>query len=770
MEISLLKDLAIVLFACSIFAIIFHYLRLPLLLGYIVAGFLVGPNFHLIPTIQDANTIHHLSELGIIFLMFFIGLEFDLLKLKKLFVPSFIALISQTAGMICIGLMIAPMFHWSGLSGLFLGALLSMGSTMITIPILKEQNAMRADFAQCAIGRLIMEDMLAILLLVVLSGIAVTGHFAWETAWHVTFFLGIFVVMVFCFGKSAAPWLVNALFKSESPEILIVVITGLMLAVCVLASSFELSVALGAFLAGAILAKTRIADEVEELTAPLRNVFGSIFFASIGIMTDLHSIFTYLPLVIGLSLLTVAGQTLFGSAGLFLSGQSAETSFRAAFCQSQIGEFSFVIAALGTRLGVVDSNFVSITSGVAVGTILLSSILNRYATQIFGFISRHCPKFLNELGTFYHNVLKSADNHLSKSELLAIVTRPALKAVLWFLLLSGTLFSVSYLAIIVNTGRFRHFPQIGTLHVAIWACAFFLCLPFLIGLVKNINDILFGLLENLTKEHIKNERARERAFGILRYITSLIILFFFSGTFLGISAKYLPSGTSIATFAVAIALIGIFLWRKLAKVNARLERAFIESFNDKIETKEQKQRNLILRKAAGSHPWPVMIKEITLKSGHDVVGSRIADVALRPMAGATIIAITRNGYTEYSPQADTMLFPGDRIALLGEQLQLDRARKILEAESDQKTIKKSEFTLASICIGNHVDFVGKILGQIHLRRTHGLNVVGIQRGAEKIIDITADTDLCADDILLVTGNERDIRNLKNKLGIVEQVE
>jgi CPA2 family monovalent cation:H+ antiporter-2 len=768
MEISLLKDLAIVLFVCSAAAIIFHQLKLPLLLGYILGGFLVGPNFGLVPTIQDAEVIHHLSELGVIFLMFFIGLEFDLLKLKKLFVPSFVALVLQTAGMVFIGVMVAPMLHWSGLNGLFLGALLSMGSTMITIPILREQNALRTDFAQCAIGRLIMEDMLAILMLVVLSGIAVTGHFAWEAAWHVTFILGIFVVMVFCFGKSAAPLFIRTLFKSESSEILVVAVVGSMLAICVLASHFGLSVALGAFLAGSILSKTHIAENVEELTAPLRDVFGAVFFASIGIMTDLNSILAHLPFVIGLSFLTVLGQTLFGSTGLFLSGQRAETAFRAAFCQSQIGEFSFVIAALGNSLKVVDGNFISITSGIAVGTILLSSMLNKRSTEIFGFLGNHCPTVLKEFGTFYQNILKSADTHLSKNDLIAIITKPLLLVVLWFFLLSGTLYSVSYLAAFTNTGRFNHLFRIDVLQIATWAGAFFLCLPFLIGLTKNVNDILFGLLDSLTSEHIRNSRVRARAFEILKHVTSLVILFFFSGIFLGIAAKYLPSGVPIAAFGIAIAIVGIFLWRRLINVNSRMERAFVESFNDKIESREQKQRNIILQKAAGTHPWPVTTSEVALKSNYSVIGSRIADISLRPRAGATIIAITRSGYTEYSPHPSTILFPADRVILLGERSQISRARAILEAESDTRNTKKSEFNLATICIGNHADFVGKIIGQVNLYKAHGLNVVGIQRESEKIVDITAETELCKNDILLLTGSERDIQNLKSKLGI-EQV-
>ncbi len=766
MEISLLKDLAIILFSCGVFAIICHYLKLPLLLGYIIAGYIVGPNFHLAPTVNDATTINHLSELGVIFLMFFIGLEFDLFKLKKIFLPSIVALILQTTGMIFIGTMIAPLFHWSGLSGLFLGALLSMGSTMVTIPILKEHNALQSEFGQCAVGRLIMEDMLAILLLVILSGIAVTGHFAWDTAWHVTFFLGIFVVMVFCIGKAVAPFFINAIFKSESSEILLVSVIGSMMGVCVLAEHFKLSVALGAFLTGAILAKTRIAENIEHLTEPLRTIFGAVFFASIGIMTDIGNVLHHWQLVLALSIITVLGQTFFGSTGLFLSGKSAEVSFRAAFCQAQIGEFSFVIASLGTSLGVVSKNFVSMTSGIAVGTILLSSILNKRADKIFQWTSIHCPSFIKELGTFYHNLLRIANNHISKSELIHLITKPLLKMILWFFLLSGTLFSVAYLAAITREGKINYFFHLNIMQAIIWTVAFILCLPFLVGLIKNLNDILFGILGKLTAEDIHNKRVQIRMFSILRYITSLIFLFFFSGIFLSIASRYLPRGLSIAYFGIAIILIGIFLWRKLIKVNADLERAFIESFNDKIESKEQKRRNQILKNFATKQQQRILTEEVMLRSNYSVIGLKISETTLRPRSGAIIIAISRNGFTEYNPPANTMLFPGDHIILFGNETQIEKAKAILEVESSNASQQiQSDFQLAQVCIGNHIDFANKTLNQIQFRSKYDLNVIGIQRGNEQITDIWADTALMSNDILWIIGNQTAINNINELLGL-----
>lgn len=727
----------------------------------------MGPNFQLAPTVNDATTINHLSELGIIFLMFFIGLEFDLFKLKKIFFPSTLALALQATGMIFLGVMIAPLFHWSGLSGLFLGALLSMGSTMVTVPMLSKQNKLNSDFGQCAVGQLIMEDILAMLMLVILSGIAVTGHFAWDTAWHVCFLLGIFIVMVFCIGKSIAPSLMNAVSSSGSSEILLISVVGCMLAICMLAEHFGLSVALGAFLSGAILANTTVAENIEHLTAPLRTLFGAVFFASIGIMTDIGSVLQHWHLVLMLSVLTIIGQTFFSSTGLFLSGKPAETAFRAAFCQTQIGEFSFIIASLGTSLGVVDKNFVSITSGVAVGTILISSTLNKKADKIFQILRAHCPTFISELGTCYHNLLKLADNHLSKNELIKLITKPLLKIVLWFFILSGAMFTVSYLAVIIQRGKFNHLFQSDIMQAIVWASAFVICLPFLIGLIKNLNDILFGILGQLTAGSIKNKKLQTRIFSVLRYITSLIVLFFFSGTFLSLSSPYLPSGISIASFGIAILLIGVLLWRRLMRVNVNMEHAFIESFNDKIESNEQKHRNKLLKQLTEKQQWKLSIEEIVLKQNYAVVGSRIMETMLRKRSGATIIAISRNGYTEYNPPADTLFFPGDHVILLGDDPQLNKAKSILEAPSEN-TLKPTEFNLSRVCIGNHVDFVNKVLSQLNFRSKYDLNIVIIQRGTERVTDIGADTVLLPNDILWVTGDRQAISNINEIFGVNQQ--
>jgi CPA2 family monovalent cation:H+ antiporter-2 len=307
--------------------------------------------------------------------------------------------------------------------------------------------------------------------------------------------------------------------------------------------------------------------------------------------------------------------------------------------------------------------------------------------------------------------------------------------------------------------------QLEIMQTVIWVGAFLLCLPFLIGLTRNINDIVFGVLGNFASDHIKNKQTQARVFGVFRYITTLIVLFFFSGTFLGIAAKYLPSGISIATFGLAIVIIGMLLWRRISTVNSRLEHTFIASFNYKIETREQKQRALILKRATEKYPWPVAIGEVVLRPNYDVVGSRISDIGLRSRAGATIIAITRAGCTDYNPRSETMLFPSDRIILLGEQSQLSVQGPYCQRRQVKKNVKKSEFNLDQVCIGKCEGFVGKVLGQINLRKTYGVSVVGIQRDSEKIVDISAETELQENDILLLTGSDYDIRELKSKLGI-----
>ncbi|MBU0959948.1 MAG: cation:proton antiporter, partial [Proteobacteria bacterium] len=303
--IGLINDLTVVLICASLVSLLFTQLKWPVFLGYIVSGLLVGPNLLPFSPVSDLNNIEQLSQLGIIFLMFHIGMEFDLKKMQQVLLPALLAVAVQTATFIFIGLQAAPIFGQGSLFGIFLGCLLAISSSMVTISILQDLKSMEKPHAQMAIAILIFEDILAITMLVVLSGIAVSNAISLTTITKVTFFILIFVVIVFFLGKLLASKAINFLADQKNEELITLTAVAFVLGISLLTVKFHFSEALGAFLAGSILAQSKLIKKIEHAVEPLRNVFTSIFFVSIGILIQPSLILQKWHIILGMSVLVV---------------------------------------------------------------------------------------------------------------------------------------------------------------------------------------------------------------------------------------------------------------------------------------------------------------------------------------------------------------------------------------------------------------------------------------------------------------------------------
>lgn len=767
MEANVLQDLSIIIAIAGITGIICSYLKFPILLGYMISGFIIGPNCFSHSMISNTETIEQLSELGVIFLMFYIGLEFDLVKLRKTLFPSLCMLAFEAVGMILIGCLIAPMYGWTGLNGIFIGSLLAISSTMTTFPILKSKNALHSQYGQYALGCLILDDVLAMLLLVVLSGIAVTGHFAWEAVSQVTFLVGIFVVVVFCLGKLLMPYFVRALQKIASPEIIAVCVIGIALSVGELAVSCKFSVALGAFLAGSIMSGSNLSSEIEAIITPFRNVFGAVFFTTIGMIINLGGLASQIGLIISLSFVIIVIRTLLCATGLFLTGKSARTSFLASITNAHIGEFSFIIASLGCSLGVVRPELMSVAVGTALVTITAAILLNKRSEKIFDFLALHTPNFLVEFGKFYHNLINISNAHFSKSEILKIVFKPVMKLVLWFFLLSGMLYATSYMSDLVYSGAlesYEKFDKYGIMYPSIFMLAFFCCLPFLFGILKNVSAVIEILINNaITSIQSANVKAKTRVIGLFKTILFFVIVMFFMVAFFSATAKILPAGASIGAFAVISVVMIIVARNKILNINKNMELMFMMSFNNKVETHEQEEFRKLLNNATKNKNWDVFLKEAVVSHQSCVIGKKISEINLREKTGATIIAISRNNFTVYSFGPEMILFPHDKIILLGNNQQIEDAYKIISSECDEHISydNHEEFNLFMFCIGKNTNFVGKSLSEAKFRNNYNLNVVGVKRGEENIIKLPATLLFEQNDILLLAGTKSSIEQFKN---------
>ncbi|MDR1665751.1 MAG: cation:proton antiporter, partial [Puniceicoccales bacterium] len=342
---SLLQDLTIVLVGAGISALVFSFLRWPLILGYILAGILIGPHFTTPSLIHNDDTIREISELGVIFLMFYAGLDFDIKRIQQTLLPALSAMGLQLFSSVVLGIIFARLMDWSALQSVFLAGVLAVSSTMVTIPILKAKNAMKSNYAQLSIGVAISEDVVGVLLLAFLAGISRANKMEWMFVFRMTFSVMVLVAALFFVGRLWATRFMMALSRLPSEEILHIVLVGLILLVGQLARSF--SVPLGAFVAGAIFAGTHFAEKFDRITTPMRDIFTAIFFVSIGMLVVPSAVWQHKGIVLLLSLATFLGMVGSVWLGLYFAGQRGSVAFKASLSKAQIGEFSFVIAALG---------------------------------------------------------------------------------------------------------------------------------------------------------------------------------------------------------------------------------------------------------------------------------------------------------------------------------------------------------------------------------------------------------------------------------------
>jgi CPA2 family monovalent cation:H+ antiporter-2 len=694
--------------------------------------------------------------------MFYMGLEFDLKKLRQLFGPAILALIFQTFFMLFLGRVLAPIFGWGGLNGLFLGGLLAISSSMITLPILAEQNALRKNYGRLCMGILIFEDILAILLLVILSGIAITGYFDWDAVGRITFLVGAFVVSIFIAGRMLAPQLIVILRKFNSEELFTIVIIGFLLAIGLFAEISHFSTALGAFLAGAIFSDSEIAEAIERHTQPIRTLFTAIFFLSVGMMASPRLLVEYLVPIILLTALVFSLKVLSCFAGLFFSGQSGEDSFCASVGKAQIGEFSFVIAALGTSLGVTNDSLINVAIGVSLGTIFCTTLLSPRAKKIHGVCLRFLPGYLLRFGKIYQDVLAVIRSRISQNTLLKLAGKPLTHIVInVFLFFSVSL--VASLAVRATRGADFLGEWIPLAAVGIWAIAALISLPILLPIVRQVNVLFLALIENA----LSSSQSRSRRFiaprlgGLFQSAIFAIIFTVFGGIFLSVAAPTLPKGVPLYAFLLLLLVVGLLFRRRVLQFNARVENYFIETFNRDITSQLERHRRIILKKIRGQSPLQLDLLDVRILEGNCGHNLRICDLGLREKFNVNIVALRHGNYTTFSPPAEMPLFAGSGLILLGSRENLEKARGFFLAPCECAAMAEGaaaeEFEIAHLCVHLRHPLLGKTLMESQLRKKYGVSVVEIRRNGGDVLLPSAAEIFQANDVLVIVGGRSAIR-------------
>ncbi|MCC7381547.1 MAG: cation:proton antiporter [Deltaproteobacteria bacterium] len=678
-EHGFLQDLAVVMVAAAVVTVTFRRLRQPVVLGYMLAGLLIGPHVAPISLISDEAAIHTLAELGLVFMLFTLGLEFHLERLREVGVSAALAALFEIPLMLFVGYSIGQAFHWNTLDSIFLGAMVSISSTTIIVKTFGELGLNKQTFTEVVFGILIFEDVVAVLLLALLSTIGMTGWFRPETLLETGARLLLFVAITLVAGYLAVPLLMRFVGHFKSNEMLLVTTLGLCFGLALIATELRLSSALGAFIMGSLIARTRHAGRVELLTEPIRDLFVAVFFVAVGLMIDPQVLVRELATICLVSAAVFVGKTVACTAGALLAGNDRKSALRAGMSMGQIGEFSFIIASLGVNLKVISPRLYPIAVSVSVITTLLTPYAVRATDAWVDRFERWSPRSLVVYLDLYHAWTQRLPARIASR------AAPELKPLILRAAVNVTLIAISFLsaaALVQFVAPYfpalpRWVPSYGTLF---WLATALLTLPLYVGTLRKLWTIT-----RLIAELGGSEGARDRLAISVRTLVATVL---FGAAVVALmlltlilSATILPPARLLIGIVVLLMTSAVVFRHRLSHAYARLQVAV----HDKLERPAETREVPVLKRPEGATPTlldAAKFEKIDLQKGHTAVGRGLEELALRRRTGASVVAIERAGKLIVNPPADQPLAEGDRLVLLGDAEQVAAARGLLEGRID----------------------------------------------------------------------------------------
>jgi len=665
---ALLHDLAIVMLIAGVVTILCHRFKQPVALGYILAGFIIGP--HTGPElVHDEESVKTLGEMGVVMLMFSLGLEFSLRKLTKVGMAAFVAALLEIVLMMWLGYEAGQLFGWNVMDSVFLGAMLSISSTTIIVKALAELGKTKEPFAEIIFGILVIEDMLAIVLLALLSGFAQNGTVSPGLVGWEVFKLAVFFVVILIPGFIGVPRLFDYISKFKSDEMLLITALGLCFGIALVATMLDYSVALGAFLIGAVIAESRQLHKIEGLIAPVRDMFSAIFFVTIGMLIVPHMLWEHLWPILILSLLVIVGKVVTCSFGAFVGGKDLHTSLCVGMGLAQIGEFSFIIATLGVTLDVTSSFLYPIAVAVSVITTLVTPYLIRGTGPTVGFLERSLPKPLLQVLSVYTAWVGSLGKGQSSPSVL-LVRRMGWQLLINLLLTVGVFGLWAWVGALPNTFLPAPIRSDVIQDIICWFGAVILTSPIYLASARKIQAMSMLVAEIC----VPHERTSGRVSSVRSVIAQVFVLASFTVmTFLTVllSTSILGSFTAMVPLLLLVTMLALLFRSMLVRVYSRAELALHETLVElpTMHREEPKPLPDLLREAE--------LETIEIPVGSPFIDQMLRDIPLRTQTGTSIVAIERSGQRLINPGPHEVLLAGDRVLLLGHADQLPVARDLL---------------------------------------------------------------------------------------------
>ncbi len=717
----IIQDLTIILCVASLTTILFHYIRQPVILGYIIAGIIVGPHTPPYAVLSDISNIKVIADLGIIFVMFSLGLEFSFHKLTHVGFSAATTGVIEVVLMMGLGYATGILIGWSFYDSLFLGAAIAISSTTIIIKSLEELKLKGKRFAELIFGLLIVEDLLAVLLLVALSTIVATHNvFSFSILWA-ALKLVVVVGSWFVIGYFLVPYIFRGITQ-VSQETLTIVSIAFCLLLVYIAVYFHYSAALGAFIMGSILAETPQVHRIEELIRPVRDIFAAVFFVSVGILINPAVILADLPVVLLVTAVMMVGKVIAPSIGFLLTGQSFNNSLRTGFGMAQIGEFSFIIAALGMSLGVTSEKLYPTVVAVSVLSTFAGPYLIRLSGQLVSQLehrlSFRTKRALDNYATWvYHALADKKDRSSYRKVVVRFVINAILVAVIFTLVDE---FLSPYL--------FKLIPSVWVEELLSWIIALVCTSPFLWAMLFS-----FKL----------GDTSMRRSKNALIFLTTIIwIMTIAEVTFFSLAYFH--------AWVITIILLGIpfflfvMLYARLARFYHWFEKRFLANIH-----KPDVARSRQLKKLAS---WESRLAQMTISASSPFVGKTLEACQIREQLGVNIVAIRRDGKLLLAPRGNQQLQAHDKLKVLGSDEQIEQFKKMVETPTQQDDVQELEnFILKTVLLDHDSLFIGKSIRDSQIREVVNGLVVGLERNGRQILNPDPVTILQAGDYVLMVG-------------------
>ena len=747
---ELVKDLALILVVAGFVTLIFKKLKQPLVLGYIVAGFLVSPHMSYTMSVVDQGDIQTWADIGVIFLLFSLGLDFSIKKILKMGASPIIAACTIIFSMMVLGIIVGHSFGWKEMDCIFLGGMVAMSSTTIIYKAFSDMGLTQQGFASTVMSVLILEDILAIVMMVMLSTVASGNSPDGVQLLGSIMKIGFFLVLWFVVGLFAIPLFLRSVRKILNSETLLIVSLGFCCLMAVISTQVGFSAAFGAFVMGSILAETVEADKIIRLVDPVKNLFGAIFFVSVGMLVKPDVIVQYAIPILLLVITILVGQALFGTLGYLLGGQTLKNAMRCGFSMAQVGEFAFIIATLGKSLGVISEFLYPVVVAVSVITTFLTPYMIRAAEPCYNVLVKHLPK--RWVRRLTHIQTNNAGESASTNNLWKVLMKKMIFNTLIYGILSAAVIAIMFSAALPIC-RNLSIKWTGSHWIGNAVCGFLTILfiaPFLRSIVmKQNHSEAFKAL--WTDRRIN--RLPLTATILARVLIALSFIFYI--------CNYLTRFKNALMIAVAVGLLILMLLsRWLKKRSITLERLFIQNLQSRdIEAQKQGKKKPLF--ANHLIDRDIHIANLELPDDSLWAGKTLYSLKLRNRFGVHISSILRGSKHINIPNGGTILFPGDKLQAIGNDEQLTKLSKAMKAELQPTItdIEKHEMKLRSFTISKTSPFIGKTLKDSGIRDEYNCMVVGVDEGQKNLTLITPSRSLQAGDVLWVVGEEKDLERI-----------